>query len=113
MSRPGLDPITAAINTESPLWKLRVTQLINTLTGRANAIDELTLTANVGSTTFKHPMLTYYSHIDWMPMTANASAEIGAGTIYVAQATMKNGECVITHANNAQTDRTFRVKIDG
>lgn len=113
MSRPGIDAALDAISTESPLWRLRVTSTIRTLVGRANAIDELTLTANVASTTYKHPLLTYYSCIDFMPMTANASAEIGAGTIYVAQATMKNGECVITHANNAQADRTFRVKIDG
>lgn len=111
MSRPGIDPIADAIKTESPLWRLRVNASINRLITGANAIDELTLTANAGSTTYIHPLLTYYSHVSFMPMTANAAGALAG--LYVPQATMKNGECVITHANNAQVDKTFRVKIDG
>ena len=113
MSRPGLEPVPDTIDQNSVVWRRRLIGIINTLVGRANAIDELTLDDNADSTTFLHPALTYYSHIDFMPMTANAAAEIGGGMLYVGQATMKNGECVVTHANNAQTDRTFRVKIDG
>lgn len=113
MSRPGLDPVPDTIDQNSVVWRRRLIGNINALVGRANAIDDLTLDANAGSTTLIHPMLTYYSHVAFMPMTANAAAEIGAGTLYVAQATMKNGECVISHANNAQTDRTYRIKIDG
>lgn len=52
-----------------------------------------------------------FSCIDFMPMTANAAAEIGAGTLYVA--TQGKGTFTITHANNAQADRTFRYSLLG
>jgi len=48
-----------------------------------------------------------------MPTTANASAELGSGTWIVPEATILNGSFVITHANNAQADRTFRYAIIG
>jgi hypothetical protein len=38
-------------------------------------------------------------------MTANAAAEVGAGTIYISAVSHRS--FTITHANNAQTDRTF------
>ena len=37
--------------------------------------------------------------------TANAAAEIGNGTMYIGA--VNNGAFVVTHANNAQADRTF------
>lgn len=39
------------------------------------------------------------------PRTANAAAEIGNGTMSIAEST--KGQFVITHANNGQTDRSF------
>jgi hypothetical protein len=47
----------------------------------------------VGST----PILT--------PATANASVEVGNGTIYISAVT--NGSFTIKHANAATTERTF------
>ena len=74
--------------------------------GRSNAVGTATLTANAATTTITAvacgsgatPILT--------ATTANAAAEIGAGTLYVG--TVSNGSFVVTHANNAQTDRTFK-----
>lgn len=83
------------------------------LGGKMNAFIDATLTANAATTALTDARIGYYSIISWMPMTANASAEVGAGAIYVDQSTMKNGSAVITHANNAQTDRTFRFQIIG
>lgn len=83
------------------------------LSGKMNAFIDATLTANAASTTLTDARIGYYSTITWMPMTANASAEVGAGTIYITQANMQSGSVVITHANNAQTDRTFRFQIIG
>ncbi len=81
--------------------------------GRSNAVGTVTLTANVATTTVTDMNCAVGSNITWMPTTANASAEVGAGTIYCATATILNGSFVITHANNAQTDRIFRYAIHG
>lgn len=110
--RPYIKPVPLAAQ-DPATWLRESARALSTLITRANAVAEITLTANAGSTTLYHPTLSYYSFVGFMPQTANAAAEIGAGTIYVAQATMVEGSCVITHANNAQADRTFRVKIDG
>ena len=79
--------------------------------GRLRGTLDVTLTASAGSTTITDPRLGYYSWLWPMPMTADAAAELGNGTLYIAQSTMLKGSAVITHANNAQADRTFRVLI--
>lgn len=81
------------------------------LQGRANVTLEVTLAAGAGSTTVRDARLSEQSHIDPMPLTANAAAEKAAGTMWVSAQTA--GEATITHANNAQTDRTFRLAILG
>lgn len=77
----------------------------------ANA--DFTLTANAASTTLTDPRLTVFSHLSFDPMTANAAAEIGAGTMYVTSANRMPGAFVVNHANGVSTDRTFRVLIRG
>jgi hypothetical protein len=81
--------------------------------GRSNAVGSVTLTANAATTTVADDNCSAESAIYLMPTTANASAEKGAGTIYIAAATVLNKSFVITHANNAQTDRIFRYAIVG
>jgi hypothetical protein len=56
-----------------------------------------TVVSNLGASSQTVPFFT--------PTTPNASAEIGAGTMYVSART--KWEFTITHANNAQVDRTF------
>lgn len=101
---------------------IRAAALLNRLNrGKANfAIDRsgdgsltVTLTANAASTTVTDERLSYYSGFSFDPMTANAATEKANGTIYVTQANRLTGSCVITHANNAQTDRTFRMMVFG
>ena len=81
------------------------------LQGKMNVFIDFTLTANVASSTLQDPRISYYSTILWMPTTANAAAEIGAGGMYVSALT--TGSATITHANNGNTDRTFRMVILG
>jgi hypothetical protein len=86
--------------------------------GKINAVyssagSDFTLTANAASTTLTDARLSVFSHVSFEPMTANAAAEIGAGTMYVTAANRNNGSFVVTHSNSAQTDRTFRVSIIG
>lgn len=83
------------------------------LTGKINAVSNLTLTPSASTTTITDQRITPTSFMHFMPQTANASAELGNGTIYVPQATMLKGSAVIQHANNAQTDRTFAIVILG
>ncbi len=81
----------------------------NMLRGRLNVTLALTLTANAASTTITDARLGFFSAILFSPLTANAAAAIG--TTYVSS--QNNGSAVITHANNAQTDRSFTLVIVG
>jgi hypothetical protein len=74
--------------------------------GRSNAVGSVTLTANTGSTQVTAANCGSGSTVLLTPATANAAAEIGNGTLYVG--TVANGSFTVTHANNAQTDRTFK-----
>lgn len=81
------------------------------LGGKINATGTVTLTANAATSTLTNSHIGYDSLIVLSPTTANASAEIGNGTIYIG--TYTTGSCTITHANNAQTDRTFKYAVLG
>ena len=89
---------------DANLERLR-TMANDLLRGRANVSGTFTLTANVGSTTITDPQFAADQVIVPVPTTANGAAEIGAGTMYLSART--NGTFTFTHANNAQTDRTF------
>ena len=84
----------------------RIVFAIRQLTeGRSNAAGTFTLAANAASTTVLAPNCGAASTVLPFPKTANAAAEIGNGTMYIG--TVSNGSFVVTHANNAQADRTF------
>lgn len=86
-------------------------QAIRQLTeGRNNANGEVTLTANAASTTISRTTINGQAGVFLFPKTANAAAELAAGTCY---AVVSAGQIVITHANNAQTDRTFYYVVLG
>ena len=75
------------------------------LKGRGNQTSSFTLTDNATTTTVTDNLFAADMTPSWTPTTANAAAETGAGTMYVSA--RANGSFTITHANNAQTDRTF------
>lgn len=81
--------------------------------GKIECVAELTLTANAASTTFKDVRLSNQTVIAFDALTANAAAELAAGTMYVTTANRTQGQFVITHANNAQTDRSYLVALIG
>lgn len=81
--------------------------------GRTNNVIEVTLDDNAASTTVTDSRITFQSALVPMPRTANASAEIAAGTMYIADSGRVNGSATIVHANNAQTDRDFLFVIVG
>ena len=85
-----------------------INQLIR---GRSNAVGEVTLTANAATTTITGPNINADAECFLMPKTANAAAEFGNGTIRISA--IVAGTVTITHANNAQTDRTFGYLVIG
>ena len=87
--------------------------LLGVMQGKLNNISEVTLTANAASTTVTDSRISNQSYIDFMPTTANAATELAAGTMYVSARDGDNGTFTITHANNAQTDRSFTFVIVG
>ena len=92
----------------------QISQSVNqVLTGKTNNVLDVTLTASAASTTITDARIGVNTALIFTPATANASAEIGAGTIYVVTTSRVNGSVAVTHANNSQTDRTFKVVLVG
>lgn len=81
--------------------------------GRSNAFGTITLTLNQATTTVLHPNVGDESTIHFSPRHANAAAEIGNGTMYIAAGAITVGQFVITHANSATANRTFDYAIIG
>lgn len=73
--------------------------------GKINAGGEVTLSASSASTTVTDYRVGTESVIVFTPTTANAAAEQGGGAMYLSARSKQS--FTITHANNAQTDRTF------
>ena len=78
--------------------------------GKLNSTGEVTLTASTTTTTVTDQRVTSTSFIGLMPKTANAAAALG--TTHVSART-NSGSFTLTHANNAQADRTFTYVIIG
>ena len=99
---------------DAQAWLRKMASVVNNLLiGKLNVGGTVTLTANVASTTLTDARLTSESFVGLVPTTANAAAEIGNGTMYISETNRVNGAATITHANNAQADRTFRYAILG
>ena len=79
--------------------------------GRSNAVGSFTLAINAASTTVTAANCGAGCTVLAFPKTANAAAEWKNGTMYIG--TVNNGTFVVTHANNAQADRTFRYAAFG
>lgn len=88
--------------TETDLRKI-VTALRQTIDGRTDNWGQVTLTAGATTTTYSSQNISENSTIALSPRTLNAAAAF-ASTYVSARA---NGFVTLTHANNAQTDRTF------
>jgi len=76
--------------------------------GRSNAHGTFTLTTSTTSTIVINANCAAASCVKITPTTANAAGALA--TTYIAAA---NGSFSVTHANNAQTDRTFTYAIQG
>lgn len=77
--------------------------------GKINATGTVTLTISVATTTLTDLRIGPNSVILFMPTTANAAAELA--TLYVSSRGKQTA--TLTHANNAQADRTFAYAVLG
>ena len=78
------------------------------LIGQVNSYGSVTLTQSATTTTITEPYIMENSVVLLTPTTANAAAALA--TTYITCAT---GSATVTHANNAQTDRTFMFVVLG
>jgi hypothetical protein len=82
--------------------------------GRSNSVGDVTLTANTTTTTIALETTNENAKVFLFPQTANAATELGNGTIRASISRIAGVPTVtITHANNAQVDRTFSYDIRG
>lgn len=113
----GVQPVIETIENDGPIM-VRIKQVLNgILKGRVNCTGSVTLTANAGSTTVTALGFQSQMGIWFSAKSANAAAELGNGTMYVSAKNSATSSTqpnfVITHANNAQTDRTFDYVVFG
>lgn len=88
--------------------------LASVLTGKLNAVLEVTLAAGVASTIVKDARISVFSAFYLEPETANAAAALyTAPYVRANKAAQMNGQVTLLHANNAQTDRIFNLLIIG
>jgi len=86
-----------------------ITAINQLAAGRSNAVYTVTLTAGATTTLVEGENINANAVPLLFPATANAAAAVA--TTYAV--TTAAGVVTITHANNAQTDRTFNVLVIG
>ena len=95
-------------------WLRKLAEASNLLSdGKINATGTVTLTASQATTTLTDRRIGLNTKVFLTPTTANASAEIGAGAIYQTFPNTTEGQAVINHANNSQSDRAFGFALHG
>ncbi len=90
----------------------QIAAVVNRLAqGKLNCGGSVTLSAGAATTVVSDARGTGSSVILLMPVTANAAAEIGNGTLYISA--RGKGSFTIAHASNGQIDRSFAYAILG
>ena len=104
------DPVPTDWYDKSEHDRKQAERLNDVLRGKINQpIGTVTLTANQTTTTLSNPLISANSFIEFMATTANAAA--AKTNLYVSA--RSDGSATLTHANNAQVDRTFVYIIFG
>jgi hypothetical protein len=97
------------VRLNQPWDILARTVLNNVMGGKLNVVGELVLAAGSATTVLDDPLITRGSSVTLMPLTANAAGALS--TLYFDPT--GSGSVVVHHANNGQTDRSFRYAIIG
>lgn len=89
-------------------WMVQLADVANSiLDGKINSCFTVTLTANAATTTVSNARIRANSALMLVPTTANAAAALA--NVYQTWPNVTDQVAILNHANNAQTDRTFRV----
>jgi hypothetical protein len=81
------------------------------MNGKTNNQGTVTLAVGSATTALEDPRIGPESVVLLMPATASAAAELGNGTLYVSS--RGDGAATLSHASNAQDDRTFGYAVIG
>ena len=82
-----------------------VDSIIELIQGRQNSVGDVTLRANQTTTVVSFPNCSKDCRVFLFPQTANAA--LAVTSTYVLKANILQKSFIITHANNAQTDKDF------
>ncbi len=111
MTSPGYSGVPTNLSADIPLWCRKLASAINgLLQGKSNNYGTFTLTANSATSTITDKRIGQDTVIHWQPTTANAATALT--NIYESSRTVATS-FVLTHTNNAQTDRTFKYTLTG
>lgn len=105
---PGRPAIQTGMSNEMIHRRLIAEATNRILQGHINATLTLTLDPNVGQTAVVDSRISPQTCASLSPATANAATALG--TTFIVCGT---GSLVVSHANNAQTDRVFLLSLIG
>jgi hypothetical protein len=109
MTQKGYQAVPLMLPNEKEHRRQIAQSLNQQLTGKLNAVLQVTLTPSSTTTTVTDARIGANTFIGFSPLTANAAAAISG--LYVSA--QVNGSATLTHANNAQSDRTFNALLIG
>ncbi len=90
-------------------WLRNLAMLIRQiLTGKTNAVGDITLSNGSGTTTLTDTRIGADSHITFMAQTANAAAL----AVMPYASTRNKGSATLTHTSSAVADLTFTYKVE-
>ena len=105
---PGITASTA----NTPLFLRDVLEFSRrVMQGKLNNTALWTLAANASSTTFTDARIGLETALHWSHTTSNAAAIVD--TMYVSESGRVNNQVTISHANNSNTDKTYRITFHG
>ena len=95
-------------------WIRKVSEALNGIDdGRLSSNGSITLTASSTTTVITDRRVGKDSVILFDPRTANAATELYGATMYISAVDPRANTFTITHANNSQSDRTFKYIVLG
>lgn len=100
-------------NAADVQWVRRIADVVNLiLKGKLNAVLQVTLRPGQSTTTISDARITASSALHLQPLTSHAAAAL-ATSPYVLPTSQNVGSVTFTHANDANTDKTFNMTIVG
>lgn len=107
---PGIPQDPPAEGNRLREWLRRLSVVLQSaLQGKLNCVGSVTLTVNQATTTLADARIGPESAILFMPTTLNAAA--GLTALYVSARGKETA--TLTHANNAQADRSYDYAVIG